>query len=366
MQRKIKIIAVVGPTASGKSELAVKIARRFKGEIISADSRQVYKGLNIGTGKVPGNWKTISESPTVQKCHCEEFRRKRNEEAISKIGLNKEIASLPAVARNDEIQFLDDRASKIFIYKNVPHHCIDFVSPKKVFTIADFKKCAETAIKDNYERGKVPILCGGTGFYVDTVLYNLPIPNVPPNTKLRAILSKKSIAELFQILNKLDPTRAKTIDHHNPRRLIRAIEIVKATSRPISPIPRISIENRANLWNSLILGINLPQKELHKKIDKRLKSHLKQGMFQEVKNLLKKGVSHKRLQSLGLEYRFVSLFLQKKLARAEMKEKLKNAIHQYAKRQMTWFKRNKDIYWVASGQNGETMANKKIEEFLIQ
>ena len=341
--RGTKIIAIVGPTASGKSELAVKIAlrlgsrqakRRFNingAEIISADSRQVYKGLNIGTGKVAGRWK------------------KQGAMIYRYIVADKK----PALNTHNQ-----------FIYKGIPHHCIDFTSPKKLFTVVDFKKCAQNAIKDITSRGKIPILCGGTGFYIDAVLYDLPIPDVPPNWKLRAELSKKSTAELFLVLKKLDPKRAKTIDPHNPRRLIRAIEIVKTAHRLIPPIPRLSLVFKAKPWNSLILGIKIPREKLYKRIDQRLKQRLKQGMIREVKNLLKKGVSHKRLQSLGLEYRFISLYLQKKLTYEEMAEKLKNAIHQYAKRQITWFRRNKDIHWIQSNQKTEKRVMNLSRQFL--
>src|SRR3989344_6085432 len=204
-----KNIAIVGPTASGKSELAVKIAKRFNGEIISADSRQVYRGLDIGTGKVPNDF---SNYPRI----------------------SSNASRITTSRIRGKFDIIRGKFEK-YVYKGVPHYCIDFVSPKKVFTVADFKKCAEAAIKDITNRGKIPILCGGTGFYIDSVLYNLPIPNVPPNQKLRKQLSKKSAEELFKILKKMDPKRAKTIDPHNPRRLIRAIEIVKTTGKPVQP-----------------------------------------------------------------------------------------------------------------------------------
>ncbi|MBI2639927.1 MAG: tRNA (adenosine(37)-N6)-dimethylallyltransferase MiaA [Candidatus Sungbacteria bacterium] len=175
-----KLIVIIGPTASGKSELAVRLAKKFSGEIISADSRQVYRELDIGTGKVPGKWR---------------------------------------------------QKPKVFVYKAIPHYCIDFVSPKRVFTAADFKKCAEGAIQDINRRGKIPVMAGGTGFYIDAVLYENLLPNVPPNKTLRNTLSQKSARKLFMLLKRLDPERAKNIDRKNPRRLIRAIEIAKALGR---------------------------------------------------------------------------------------------------------------------------------------
>src|SRR3989344_3066503 len=165
---KLKIVVIVGPTASGKSELADALARRFGGEIISADSRQVYKGLNIGTGKVPGKWRLIN---------------------------------LPDSKRSLAIWQIPK--AKVFMYKGVPHHCIDFVPPRKVFNAADFKKCAENAIKDITARGRTPILAGGTGFYIDTVVYDMALPEVLPNRKLRKMLEQKGPALLFAMLKKL-------------------------------------------------------------------------------------------------------------------------------------------------------------------
>ena len=165
---KRKIIIILGPTASGKSELAVKMARKIGGEIISADSRQVYKGLNIGSGKIT----------------------------------KKEM-------------------------RGVPHYCLDIASPKKVFTAVDFKKCAEKAIKDIQSRDKTPIICGGTGFYIGVITGAIDIPEIKPNWKLRKKLEKMPTEKLFKMLKKLDHARARNIDAKNPRRLIRAIEIAK-------------------------------------------------------------------------------------------------------------------------------------------
>src|SRR3989344_4057410 len=164
-----KIVVVVGPNASGKSEFAVRLAKKINGEIISADSRQVYKGLDIGSGKIT----------------------------------KKEMGG-------------------------VPHHCLSVANPKKIFTALNFKKCAQKAIAAIYHSGKTPIIVGGTGFYIDAALGRIKLGGVPPNLKLRKKLANKSPAELLKMLKKLDPARAKTIEQKNPRRLIRAIEILKA------------------------------------------------------------------------------------------------------------------------------------------
>jgi tRNA dimethylallyltransferase len=198
MTKPSKIIVVIGPTASGKSDYAVTLAKKYHGEIISADSRQVYRDLDIGTGKVPGYWL---------------LRKNRGKK---RSGAQKEV----------------------FIYKGIPHHCIDYISPKKQYTVADFKRDAEIAIQDILKRGKTPIMCGGTGLYVDAILYDQQIPEVKPDPAYRKILEAKTTAQLFALLQKKDPARAHSIDRHNPRRLIRALEIIHATGKPVPTVQK--------------------------------------------------------------------------------------------------------------------------------
>ncbi|MDO8600509.1 MAG: tRNA (adenosine(37)-N6)-dimethylallyltransferase MiaA [bacterium] len=318
--KKQKLIAIVGPTASGKSDLAVRIARqtffsknlrgrakKFNGEIVSADSRQIYRGLNIGSGKVGGRWKRF--------------------------------------------KIYDLRFKNIFVYKNILHYCIDEISPKRQYSVAEYKQCAERAIQDITSRGKIPILCGGTGFWIDAVVYDMSLPEVLPDQALRKKLTKKTAAELLEILKKLDPARAKTIEQKNPRRLIRAIEIARALGK----VPSLKKKQK---YDTLWLGIKKPKEELRRLIRIRLKKRLKQGMIQEIKELLRGGISHRRLQELGLEYRFISLYLQKKISREQMMQKLQTAIEQYARRQMVWFKRNKKIRWVTTANEAEKLVKK--------
>ncbi|MFZ2303256.1 MAG: tRNA (adenosine(37)-N6)-dimethylallyltransferase MiaA [Minisyncoccia bacterium] len=280
MARKEKIIAVVGPTASGKSALAVEIAKLVGGEVISSDSRQVYTGLDIGTDKVT----------------------------------KKEMSG-------------------------VPHHLLNVSNPNQTMSVVQYERLATRAIQDILKRCKVPIVCGGTGFYIDAILTTASFPEVPPNAKLRNELDKLSSEKLFKKLQKLDPTRAKTIDANNPRRLIRAIEIATA----LGSVPaRTEATER---YDTLYIGLTLPKEKLGKRIHTRLLSRMKQGMVAEAKQLHKEGLSWKRMESLGLEYRFLAQFLQKKIPKPEMFELLEIAIRQYAKRQMVWFKRNKKIRW---------------------
>ena len=290
-----KIIVIVGPTASGKSAFAVKIAKKFHGEIISADSRQVYKGMDIGTGKVT----------------------------------KKEMAK-------------------------IPHYLLDVANPKKQFTVAQYKRLAERAIKKIIANKKIPIICGGTGFYIQTITDNIAIPEVKPDTKLRAELEKKSTKELFNQLKKLDPRRTKNIDGNNRRRLIRALEIIIKSGKKV---PLLKSEPK---YETLFIGVRRKTKELKELIKIRLLRRLKQGMVKEVINLKKSGLSWKRLEDFGLEYRYVAYYLQNKLSYNEMVAKLQKETEHYAKRQMTWFSKNKKIHWVKNQKQSE----KLVKEFL--
>ncbi len=276
-----RIIVIVGPTASGKSAYAVKLAKRIGGEVISADSRQIYRGLDIGTGKIT----------------------KREMEGI-------------------------------------PHHMLDVVSPKKVYTVNTFVIEGRKVIEDILGRGKVPIICGGTGFYIDALVGRIAVPRVAPNPALRKKLEKKSAAQLFAMLKKLDPRRARDIDPKNPVRLIRAIEIAKE----LGHVPRSNPEPLpyAVEW----IGIQMPDAILRARIKKRLHARMKAGMVAEARRLHHAGLSFKRMHSLGLEYRYLALLLQHKLSKEEFLAQLENEIWHYAKRQMTYLRRNLDIRWL--------------------
>jgi tRNA dimethylallyltransferase len=322
MIQKPFIIAVVGPTASGKSELAVQLAKKYHGEIISADSRQVYRGMDIGTGKVTGTWHKVPCS-----CHPRLHGVKRRE--IWDPHARFRIAH--SGSRNDRF---------IYLYKSIPHYGIDIASPRSQYSVAKFQSYAQKTIDEILARKKIPIICGGTGHWVDAVLFDQNLPTVKPNMELRKKLEKLSATQLFAKLKKLDPHRAENIDAKNPRRLVRALEIVISTGKPVP------ISNTELKYNVLWLGITHDKQTLDKRIDKRLDERLKLGMIKEVKKLRASGLSWKKLEEFGLEYKFIAQFLQQKLSEDEMRSLLSTAIKQYAKRQMTWFKRNKDIHWI--------------------
>jgi len=288
---KNKLVVILGPTASGKTELAIKLAKKFKGEIISADSRQVYKGMDIGTGKI-----------------------------------NKK-----------EMQ-------------GIPHYLLNVASPKKKFTVAQYRKLALMVIEKIQQKNKIPILCGGTGFYIQAVVDGIIIPEVPPDWKLRKKLEKKSAKELYQTLKKLDLKRAKTIEKENPRRLIRAIEIVLKTKKPVPPLIKKPLP-----YHVLMIGIKKEKKELNKLIEKRFFKWLKRGLVKEVKNLRKMGISFEKIEDFGMHYRVVAQYLQGKINHQEMIENSIREIKKYAKRQTGWFKKEKRIKWVKKYGDAERL-----------
>jgi len=210
--------------------------------------------------------------------------------------------------------------------------------------VAQYQKLATRAIQQIWRRGKVAILVGGTGFYIQAVVDGLILPVVPPNQKLRKELNSKTPAELFKLLKKLDPKRARGIDRHNPRRLIRAIEIAQALGR----VPGLQVKPLGA--KILMIGLNPDLADLKKKINVRLAKRLKQGMLAEVKKLRGSGLSWRKLEDFGLEYRYLAQYLQGKISRPEMIIKLASEIYNYAKRQFTWFKRDKRIIWTNNKQ----------------
>jgi tRNA dimethylallyltransferase len=275
-----KLLVILGPTASGKSALGVKLAKKFNGEVISADSRQVYRGLDIGTGKIT----------------------------------KKEM-------------------------RGVPHHLLDVASPRRKFTASDFVKKARVAYCSVLQNNKIAVVVGGTGFYIDALVGRIALPDVPPNKSLRERLEKKSATQLFAMLKKKDLARAKTIEPSNKRRLIRALEVAHAIGR----VPRLKPGPRE--FDVLWIGLAPSLPELEKRIAKRLDERMKRGMVAEARRLHAAGLSYRRMEELGLEYRALARHLQGRITKKEMVEELRRDIRRYAKKQLAYWKRNADIKW---------------------
>ena len=273
-------MCIVGPTASGKTSLAVALALQYQGEVVSADSRQIYRGLDVGTEKV-----TVEEM------------------------------------------------------QGVPHHCIDIASPRRAFSVEQWKRRAERAVRGIVRRGNLPIVAGGTGQYLDALVYNQSFPAVPPNSTLRTRLARRSTTELYAQLQKLDPERARTVDKFNPRRLIRAIEIADA----LGSVPKL--QRTEAVYTTLWIGLNPGIEQLTERINARLDDTLTQGLVQETQMLRDMHLSWNRIDELGLEYRSAAAYLRGKLSAVDMRTRMQLDLRQYAKRQLRWFKRNKEIHW---------------------
>ncbi len=308
-----KILVILGPTSSGKSDIAFKMAKNFDGEIISADSRQIFRGMDVGTGKVTRDKKIIFEEP----------RPSRRAGGIE-----------PWTAHD------------------IPHYMIDIISPRTEYNVSKFKKQAEKIIEDILQRGKLPIICGGTGFWIQAIVDDINFPEVKPDWRLRKKLEKYPAAKLFAMLKKLDPARANNIDSKNKVRLIRAVEICKS----IGKVPPMNYKSGIMNYEFLQLGIGLSKEKLYNNIEKRVNNRFKQGMVAEVKKLHTEGLSWKKIQSFGLAYFWIPLYLQNKISKTELFEKVIQAEKNYAKRQMTWFKRDKRIKWLKNYRDIERKA----------
>ena len=284
------IIVILGPTASGKTLLAAKLAYDLQGEIISADSRQVYKNMDIGTGK----------------------------------DLNQYI--------------INDR--------RIPCHLIDIVVPESEFSVFEFQKRFYEIFSELIERKILPVLVGGTGLYLEAVLSGYDLPHAPKDQVLRNELNRKSKDELQKMLLALKPHLHNQTDLEDSERLIRAIEIERARS-----IKDQDKREKPNV-DAVVFGIRWERSMLRQRITARLHERLEEGMIEEVINLHASGLTWTKLESFGLEYRFIAQYLQRKISFDEMTTKLNTAIHQFAKRQETWFRRMEKrgivIHWLQS------------------
>lgn len=292
-----KLLVILGSTATGKTDLALSLAKKYNGELISCDSRQVYKGLDIGTGKLPG----------------------------------KEVK----VKKDDGFWEMD--GVKVWMY--------DVADPKGQYTVYDYEKLSRKIIDDIIKRGKLPIIVGGTGLYLKALLEGLPNLRIPVDEKLRGELEKLSLEEVQKRLKSLSPAAFDKLtesDKKNPRRLLRSIELISMYGY-VQTHQKSKVKSQK--YDTLKIGLTAPRQVLNDKINLRVLSRLNQGMVEEARELNKNGLSFERMKSLGLEYGELAKFLGREISREEFIKTLQTKIHQYAKRQMIWFKKVKNIFW---------------------
>lgn len=299
-RQKPKVIAIVGQTASGKSTLAIELAKIFSGEIIAVDSRTIYQGMDIATAKPQGIWQKDGS----------------------------------------------------LVEEGVIHWGLNLVSPDKEYSAALFAEYAREKIQEIICRKHIPFLVGGTGLWFDALLSGLQIPNVPPDIKRRAELTLKTTGELAEYYKQLDPKGWESIDRKNKHRLLRAVEVCETLQIPFSQVRKKQDEPYQVLW----LGISLPKEELFKRIDMRIDFMIQHGLIDEVKKI-KETYGSKVPGMSGIGYRSFWAYLEGKKTLEQAKEELKNATRQYAKRQMTWFKRKTDIHWIQDRDSAENLIN---------
>ena len=301
--QKEKVIVICGPTASGKTALSIELAKQINGEIVSADSMQIYKDMDIGTAK-----------PTQEE------------------------------------------------KQGIKHYLIDFVSPDERYSVADYKQDAKKAIREILKKGKVPIIVGGTGLYVDSLIYEIEYPNIEFDEKYREKLEKEveenGLEELYEKAKEIDIEAIKKISKNDKKRILRILEIYHATGKNKT---EQEIESRKNEveFDYKVYALNWDREKLYERINKRVDIMLEQGLIEEVKNVYEKYNEFPTAMQ-GLGYKEVVEYLENKMSKEEMIEKIKQETRRYAKRQMTWFRKNKQTIWL----NAEDEIQNNIEIIL--
>ncbi|MEK7623640.1 MAG: tRNA (adenosine(37)-N6)-dimethylallyltransferase MiaA [Patescibacteria group bacterium] len=297
-----KTIFILGPTASGKTVWGLDLAKRFNGVIISADSRQVYKKMDIGTAKPKGKWQGKGEK-------------------------------------------------RAYYVNNLPHYLMDFLDPGEIFTAAEFRDSALNIIQTTEQNRLIPFVVGGTGLYISALADNWLIPRVPPNKKLRQSLEEKTHDELIHLLSLLDPRGVSVVDEKNKRRLIRALEVSILSGIPFSK-QRVKGER---VLDPLMIGIHTPREKLYERIDERIETMIEEGLLNEAKQLLKQKYGWQLPSMNSIGYKQLKKYLAGQMSLEQAIGKLKTDTRHFAKHQLTWFRRYDDIHWCKTIREAETL-----------
>jgi tRNA dimethylallyltransferase len=287
-----RIVCVVGPTSSGKTALGIELAKRYSGEVVNADSRQVFKDISIGTGKPAG-------TRGIYQGH------------------------------------------RAFLVEGVPHYLMDFLDPAKPFTVVEWRDKTEREIAGILKRGHLPLVVGGTGLYIRSLVDNFSFPRVEPKASMREAFEAKPLSELVELLLKLDPEAQQTVDLKNPRRVIRALEVVTFTGKPFSAQKQIG----APKYEVFQVGIRFSRDELYRRIDAAVENMVSRGWVEEIREALQKGMPETAPALTSIGYRELIGYVKGERSLEQAIEASKKAVHHYAKRQETWFKRDARIRW---------------------
>ncbi len=304
-----RVLCIVGPTSSGKTDLGIELAKKFHGEVINADARQVYKWFSLGTGKPQdGKW----------------------------------------VVRGGK---------RVFMVQDIPHHLMDVLMPKKIFTVAEWRKRAMKTVHEIIARGHLPIVVGGTGLYVQALVDNYHIPSVPPQAAYREAMESKTLDELLALLHQVDPGASKVVDMQNRRRVVRALEVVTYTGKSFAS-QRSKEEPEAEF---LMIAVNRPREELYARINQQVDHMVENGWAKEIRSLHERGIDWDAPAMTAIGYREIAAFVRGECTLEEAVEKTKMATRHYAKRQMTWFKRDTRIHWIDEPEEATALVKKWIK-----
>jgi len=301
-----KVVCIVGATSSGKTALGIELAKKYSGEIINADARQVYQAFSIGTGKPMGGERYEKEDATY------------------------------------------------YLYKGVRHYLMDFLPPDRTFTVAEWKEKAYATVIDIVNRKHLPIIVGGTGLYIQALIDNYQIPEVPAQPSFREAMSEKPLDELVRMLIKLDPEAEKVVDIKNPRRVIRALEVITFTGEPFSE----QRKKQDPIVEPLLIAIKRTPEVLKERMNKAVEQYIEEGWLDEIRRVKKQGVTWDAPAMTSIGYRELGGYVRGETTLEQAIQKTKEATWQYAKRQLTWFKRDQRIHWVQTVEEADELVQK--------